>query len=473
MGGVEYPALKSLADVRTSPPYSIMADVPMGAVQFAPSREALKDVRSTREMHDKIAKIYIDNLASSVEKDIKEATNVFSAVDIFYRNQSVLNAAGLGDITWNGVRLAPRNVTTGDAMSNVVARKWQVFGFQGNRTRQSAHTINRVAIGVKNTVFIKGYKNLDTISSGHKAKAVYWFQEHYSRPDYWNDDSKEMTMIFFNVVPDSFKSDDVLKHIEWVDWEDIAAIKMPRKPRTNAPRQSRGGKHNVWVTGKHVDELIDMDDIDVDNIYFFVRTQVRRVIIDSSFNVGGATADENLNRLVGEYAKMKGDRTAVVSVYANSVDKFRRDFPKAKQIESHATMVNEISDDKLAKITPELKKNAGWKAVFESSVMDVVRGVIAILGDGALLDKDTVALAKIDGQHINTWAMFPHAPNHRIKADAIVDEASGQARKKIAAIAACYPMLDVVGLTRYDRHRDKWQAVADYMNNIYREKEKA
>lgn len=471
MGGVQYPALSDLSPVRTSPAYSIMADVPLGAVQFAPSREALKDVRSTREMHEKISKIYVDHLAVNILKDVEAATNIFDAVSIFSRNRAVLQEAGHESLSWRGTPLAPRNVLTGADRYNPRAKSWNVFDSRGERTRQPAHGLPIVQTNIGNSVFVKNYPKIDSISSGHKAKVVHWFKEHYTRPDYWDNSSKDLRVVFVEDIPDTLKSDPVLKHIEWVDWADIAAIKMPRKFSTSAPRQARGGKHDVWVADKHRDELVDMDDLEVDNIYFFVRSRLRSMIIDSNYGYGVSAADF-LDDLLRRYSEFKGGKTAIVSVYANSVDKFRRELPKAKEITDFRTMVNELADHKLEQHKPELIIHAGWQATQRSNALDTVRAVVRNLGDAALLDKDIVALAKRGGKSMNTYMMFSDSPAHRIKADKIVEEAAKSVQTQVDDAEACYPMLSMV-VWGYSNSRDKYQVVADYMNNIYREKEQA
>ena len=79
MGGVSYPALTPLSEVRPKDRYNIMADVPLGKIKFTPSRESLEDVKSVRDMHEFIERVYTENIVSAVTRESSSGSSGRSA----------------------------------------------------------------------------------------------------------------------------------------------------------------------------------------------------------------------------------------------------------------------------------------------------------------------------------------------------------------------------------------------------------
>lgn len=106
MGGVPYPAddLTERDDFKLPGHKILIATVPIGAVEFAPSREALKDTLTTRAALDKLAKEFAEAKATVIQKRVDAAKTRGEAVAALVEAQDGLAT----DVTpkWRGKEIA-------------------------------------------------------------------------------------------------------------------------------------------------------------------------------------------------------------------------------------------------------------------------------------------------------------------------------------------------------------------------------
>src|SRR5690606_37071004 len=169
MGGIAYPALESLSSIRTGNRYSIMADVPLGAVKFTPSRESLEDTPSTRAVHKQIEKVYVENIVKVVLADIKGADNIIDAYTAFIQNSNILVGAG---VSYKGVDLKTLSIRVDQAHYSWLRR----VGATYRSTASLSYGYGARDITASNMLFVTGF-DVDSakgVPASYKNKVTHY-----------------------------------------------------------------------------------------------------------------------------------------------------------------------------------------------------------------------------------------------------------------------------------------------------------
>lgn len=459
MGGVSYPAPKAISDVRTSPSHNIMIDVPLGAVKFSPSRESLKDVKSTREVLELAGTMYKKHYASTVKDNISKAKDIFEALSIFTSNTNFLTSNERSSLTYSGVVLGQINnrcTFPGEIYS------WTSFNNDNTPTKgRTAYRQSYIYISeVSHAVFVRGYSYAKGVSTPHKDRVQYWAENHFTAPKHW-DTKVPLQVYCTDTVPANFATHPVLKNIEWVDWEDIKAVKMPSKPRAQgARRPALEGKRDVMTKDGAYFDMQDVDSLKAKKIYYFVGTQMRESV---AATIPYATdADLTMNVAISTWLEEQSDDTIVVKLYANSVSKFEKQHPKAIKLPSYEKM----QDIEQEKVYNEFVKNVQSEAFSAYSLNS--SPLIRILSQASKCSQkiDDPEIKSLAEDYLNrsggSYGMLKG--KWRVKADKVMAAEVKAIQDRLAKIGACYPMLSVVYLPGTGQGA---LIVANYINDIY------
>lgn len=205
MGGVAYPLVDEHRIRSQYGRYSVVCFVDIGAVSFAPSREALMYTKSTIATIDALRKEFHASLRTSVQKTVDEQPNHIAALNKADEIQRTLDIKGF---TYKGQDF-PQYVSFNyrDHM-----RATALSGTKNQMTPDTAST----------RIFVHNTPETFEFTRGLKAKFNYYMeQNHGGRSDNYivYTDAKEGGV---------WVTDD-----RRVDFEDVVAIKVPRRQPAN------------------------------------------------------------------------------------------------------------------------------------------------------------------------------------------------------------------------------------------------
>lgn len=333
MGGVAYPApnltVQALSNSR------LVAFVDIGAVDFAPSREALMDTDTTQATLDAVVVEYNESVKQSVLDDIASATTPLEAVQKRQAWFSKLPSSLIPTSTPYKGKPVPdgMNVPDGTIIAQYHARKMAGY------SKLSEHAPMNTIL---NALWIIGW---DHGSFTATTKKKLW--------KYCEDNG--VTYPHFILSKDKPNMEWIEGGVTLLPWQTIKEIKLPR----NQPNPTTGripGSYDLYEDGDY-NEGVPGDDIDQTNPIFWVHgnySSGRRYVAWLKENFPGAT---------------------LVMLRRGREDKFERLFPKSKEI---SKVVRERFDSFVTTITADQKLT------------------LAIKDDHRFSDWDQFELSKID-----------------------------------------------------------------------------
>lgn len=421
MGGVRYPA-------EIKHPfkwgYSALAFVPIGAVEFAPSREALMDTPITRATLESLTDEINDALDGSIQNAIdNEATTPYEAIEIAHRWSQMLQNAPTTTYQYNGSPL-PWSIK-GDF--RVVPHHSSVLKRSSCRQTIAANEWNK-------SIWLYGYDVDKEFSAPKKRKILQWYTNDSGLFDSDNP-SYPHQYVLCDAKPDP--ADAV-----WLDegrifkWDDVAAQKLPRNTISFGGLRGKAitGSFSMWIDGVHHDEVA-AEDIDPDHALFYI-TGMR--------SYGG-----------GEYARLLFDHyddgCTVVMMPRNREAKFCRNFPEAKPA---LTAIRGLYDQWAAKIpVADLQALAIQNSYWLKSDYTALVPVKDQLDDPelvAIIESAGKDLTKLEQQRRVFSSLLGRSPNLSISDDAHL-------------LAERYPLYD----DNHMRKPESAEQVVRYINNEY------
>lgn len=313
MGGVAYPATTRIAD-DLGFRWRAVAFVPMGAVAFAPSREALQDFPVTRNTLKRLKDDFDREATTAMQAKVDAAA---SPTDALAMRTTLDTAFGkrmmTAKLTYKG-RTLPEKLQvcfappgTADMTyydKNRLMDEHLAIYAPGDSTKFSTnHTAETwQAKLVPGTVFVTGYTP-QKFTPTHKKKLILW----NSMRDIGGGFSPRVSN--YVMLRPSAKLDTYwVQPNQIVEWDTIAALKLPS---TKAPVGSRtriAGSFDVWIGGMFKYSH-PADDLVGKKLYHVPKGDHRAVA-----------------KLLAKY----DPDGVVVQVPLNRIDKFKRDFHKSQ-----------------------------------------------------------------------------------------------------------------------------------------------
>lgn len=289
MGNVSYPVDMDQSNVQLPVYYNAVVEVPIGSVDFTPSRESLMYTRRTKETLSQITNDAIRALIEkAVQKQISDAKTPAEAI------QAVMDAKPL---------LGQRSCVwqfKGRDLPTTLPGTFHLSAKNSARPGESQLAWHGLDMSyVTNAVFVTGY-NPAKFTAQHKRKLNQYVADNNLGDDFLyyalTDDTLDTTWI---------KPERIIK------WEDVRAIKLPVAPRQWTNGRPTGA-YDAFV-GNIPAKHIQADEIDTSKPLYYARG-----------------LNKNQAKSFAELIITSYPDATVVCLPENRVDKFKRNFPTAK-----------------------------------------------------------------------------------------------------------------------------------------------
>lgn len=231
MGGVAYPTTDLY--IRKGSGYSLVAEVEIGAVQFTPSREALRDTEITRATLERVAADYEAEREAAIQRDVDAAESYADAWQA-YRSASAALGVDEERPRWNGAPL-PRGLrhTRGTNL-------WTVPRVEGYRRRSGASRTTELSPGeIEDALWITGFTNRT------------WTKHMRDKVEAYLED-REIDIPWERLI---LTERDWLPMRAWIsgeptvlNWADIRAFKIPGR---TVQRTKSAGTYEVYTTSAY------------------------------------------------------------------------------------------------------------------------------------------------------------------------------------------------------------------------------
>lgn len=274
---------------------SLVAYVDIGEVNFPPNRESLMDTPKTQRTLDRIRQDFHKASGTAIQTEIDKATTKDEAITIMAKWQHVLPGAKGTVYTYKGENI-PQNYSVPDSKDPMIS----VPHRSGALSRHS--TIRTVAVEhFPSTIWVSGYDRAK-FTAGQKKKMNVYAENHNLSPQQW-------------ILTDAPVKSSWIAPERRVDWKDIAAIKLPRAASPNGPNGPTRlqGSYDLYEDGDRK-EQVPADKIDTKKPLYYRRGNLYE-------SRAYATTVENFTK-----------RYTLVCLPANRIEKFKRDFPSAREV---------------------------------------------------------------------------------------------------------------------------------------------
>jgi hypothetical protein len=303
MGNVAYPAY--LRGVRLPRDRSLIARVPIGTVQFTPSREALMDTPKNREVLNDIAERFVKLAGTAVQTAVDAADSRAAALAAHQATNSALGTRA--PATWRGEDVPASVARPAGGILHVPPHR---YGPRNNRSLLRSISMS-VAAGA---VWIVGWRKI-TWTKTHRDKLVAYMQHEHGFDHDQADRQTHYLLTEDAAPPDPAWFADSLK-IDWADfrkWRDPNVVRAPR----SAGGETYAGTYAVytptggWAKRFPAADLADLDKGDV-------------------FYVEGST-EINRSREHNALLSLAGENAHLAEVPSTRLAKFKRTFPHARE----------------------------------------------------------------------------------------------------------------------------------------------
>ena len=314
MGNVAYPISSGEFDAGLPGVYSMVATVPIGAVTFTPSREALMYTKQTRATLASLKTQLATSVIRAVEAKVDEAASPREAIQTLLKWRDLLGRnAPLSGFTFKGQDI-PEKIDGSFILSNPKSSKLSQF----------EHVRNGFSVAyAAGALFVTDFAPTQ-FTAQHKRKLL-----QYSRDN-------NVTCTYFALTADTaIQSDGWIEDSQIVSWDDVKTVKLDSSTASYGYRSTRPtGSYDAYIAGlcRHVQAA----EIDQEERIFYCRSM-------NKYESSGYA------KLIGEW-----DASAtVVCLPENRYAKFARNFPEA---ESYRIGLQAAYDAWAAKLTDEVKE---------------------------------------------------------------------------------------------------------------------
>lgn len=384
MGNVPYPLdVREAGRIGWKWPYgySLVAFVPIGDVQFTPSRESLQMTRLTKGTLERVNKEAREALATSLQKQVAAAGTPMEAVEAARKAR----ALGVKDgLIYQGIDV-PNALTRPKADGQYETPKvYLAAPMQAYYKQRKVGDWQSTCPLARDVLYFDGFDGAQLTATKRAKLEKYLTDNGIQQPTY---------LIF----ADGFTSGERF----WIpadrllDWAPVDEVKLPRAEKAENGSRPRGS-YKGW-NGSTWYQRIEADKIDPTATLLYVQG-----------NIYGAQQTHALKRgplcdydTTGKYV--------IVCLEANRVEKFKRDFP-------HARHVNDLAREKARDWFDKLDADTLKAAAFQRGGVSHTR--LRAL-DATLVDDPDVAegirlaSVKLDGgllTRMAEWGRWAEGP---------------------------------------------------------------
>jgi hypothetical protein len=302
MGKVAYPVAR-FPGVDLTRGYGLVAFVPIGAVNFVPSREGLMESDPTTQTTLNDIGGQFNALApGAIQDQIDKETEPAKALATMVSFQALLPGARRGQYTFKGQSLPTTYRFSSTEQAQIATRHSHALS-----TCSALWEVAAPQWGT--TLWFEGHDGTK-FTPTHKKKILQWCDE--------NGHSKMMSFVMLaGKLPADIRRYVAKDTI--VAWQDVKAVKLP-VVQSNAALygisyrvKNISGSYGMWVDGEYHDEKL-ASEIDGKNPVFFCR--------------GSRHEIESWQSVLTHF----NPKCTVVHMGENRLAKFQRDFPKAQNV---------------------------------------------------------------------------------------------------------------------------------------------
>lgn len=290
MGGVAYPAPSMTVQVGSGS--RMVAFVDIGAVDFAPSREALMDTDTTTATLNAMAEEYHQSVRQSVLDDIASAGTPLEAVQ---KRQEWFSKVPNNLIPASTPYKGKNVPDTAEVPDFAIIAQYHARKMNGHSKLHRSAPMNTIL----NALWITGWDHASFTATTKKKLWKYCEDNDVTYPHF----------ILSKDKPDTFW---IEGGVTFETWDTIKAIKLPRNAR-NPVTGRIPGSYDLYEDGDY-NEGVPGDDIDQSNPIFWMF---------------GKYYD---GRRYVEWLKQNYPGSTLVMLRRGREDKFKRLFPKSREI---------------------------------------------------------------------------------------------------------------------------------------------
>lgn len=325
MGNVPYPVKLDVGVARTYPRWSVIAIVPIGSCVPVPSREALKDVRKTKETLAKIGDDFKFGMQGAIQREVDAAPTAAKALEVVTKWARYLPGASrsASNYAYKGKQMPDAYTPAllpGDPYNRVETSDFSLSGYYRGTSGKGERFH---AAKWHGALWLTNFEPTK-FNASHKDKIMYWAKTNgigfrtVTLPDGSTRVDSDGTLDVIVICRDDGPQGDdrfFMNTNNVVDYATIKAIKLPKDPsKVGAGRHHISGSFRAYTeTGFH--PMLKGDDIRLDKPVFYINGNQHE----------GRTINTALKSFHTEYT--------FVCLQANRVDKFKRDVPKVKHAE--------------------------------------------------------------------------------------------------------------------------------------------
>lgn len=270
MGNVAYQVSYSYDAI----PYrvSIVAEVPLGSLDFAPSREGLQDTKLTKETVEKVKLAYKDNWATTIQREVDEAETKMDAL------ARIVDFSFIGipdNCTWRGKDL-PRYVQyeADDTLKHdpsvymqKVSRVWLDINGKRRNVGGTEQMRSCSLLDCADSLWITGFDNVKW-SAATRNKLDAYLEHLKSEGQIPKDTKSDGAMVVRRDTPPD---------TEWIDpqkvirYEDLREWRIPRDSSAYTKPKVKG-TYDLLIgdeDGRHRHEMYPADKIDPNIVLMF------------------------------------------------------------------------------------------------------------------------------------------------------------------------------------------------------------
>lgn len=368
MGNVAYPQPLDVGVNRSGYgrlDFSLVAIVPIGAVMPTPSREALKDVKLTKDTIASVEALYSSAVHGSVQREIDKCETPQDAIRIADEWAKYMpGSAGVSDFTYKGhtipAQYSPAHTLPGDMYNRVeVKRLNDGYAKKGTTHKSQSYP----STSWPRTLWLQNFEP-EKFTAQHYAKI-----QKYIADNGVEDVSHVVLCRDSGPVGDFF-----IDAARFIPWTTIKAVKLPKA----TPGTSLFGSTHIAGSYKAYTEsgyngMTPGDTLRVNKPIFYIQGNQHE----------GRYYSEALKHL------MAGQEWTLVCLQQNRVEKFRRDVPTVQHVKA---AVQGLFDKWLLTVPKDERKAMGMSDAHLKGTLEMLDP--AKVDDPAV--KEGIRIANID-----------------------------------------------------------------------------